>query len=74
MRTIGLYAIYPRPSTSKSSKEHKKYLYLLKGLVIDRPDQVWCADITYIRLAQGFIYLVAIMDWFSRYVLSFRDV
>ena len=62
MRTMGLEAIYPKPSLSKSSKEHRKYPYLLKGLTIDRPNQVWCADITYIRLTQGFVYLVVIMD------------
>jgi len=72
MRTMGLEAIYPKPSLSKSSKEHRKYPYLLKGLTIDRPNQVWCADITYIRLTQGFVYLVVIMDWFSRYVLSWE--
>ena len=72
MRTMRLEAIYPKPSLSKSSKEHRKYPYLLKGLTIDRPNQVWCADITYIRLTQGFVYLVVIMDWFSRYVLSWE--
>ena len=72
MRMMGLYAIYPKPSLSKPSKEHRKYSYLLKGLILDQPDQVWCADITYIRLTQGFVYLIAIMDWFSRYVLSWK--
>ena len=72
MRTMGLEAIYPKPSLSKSSNDHRKYPYLLKGLTIDRPNQVWCADITYIRLTQGFVYLVAIMDWFSRYVLAWE--
>lgn len=72
MRTMGLSAVYPKPWTSKPAKGHKKYPYLLKGLVIDRPNQVWSADITYIRLAQGFIYLVAVMDWFSRYVVSWE--
>ncbi len=72
MRTMGLEAIYPKPWLSKASKEHKKYPYLLNGLTIDCPDQVWCADITYIRIMQGFVYLVAIMDWFSRYVLSWE--
>lgn len=70
MRLMGLEAIYPKPRLSVTAKEHKKYPYLLRGVVIERPDQVWCADITYIRLAAGFVYLVAIMDWFSRYVLS----
>lgn len=72
MRLMGLKAVYPKRCLSKSVKEHKKYPYLLKGLVIDRPDQVWCTDITYIRLVQGFLYLVAIMDWFSRYILSWE--
>jgi putative transposase len=67
---MGLEAIYPKPRLSQADKQHKVYPYLLKGLVIARPDQVFCADITYIRLARGFIYLVAVMDWFSRYVLS----
>lgn len=72
MRKMGLEAIYPKRNLSISSAEHKKYPYLLRDLVIERPDQVWCADITYIRMAQGFLYLVAIMDWYSRYVLSWR--
>jgi len=70
MRIMGLEAIYPRPRLSKSHKEHNKYPYLLKGMSIERPNQVWSSDITYIRLRHGFVYLVAIMDWFSRYVLS----
>jgi putative transposase len=70
MRLMGLEAIYPKPNLSKAHPAHKKYPYLLKDMVIDRPDQVWATDITYIRMQQGFIYLVAIMDWFSRYVLS----
>jgi putative transposase len=70
MRRMGLAAIYPKRSLSCGEKGHKIYPYLLKGLSIDRPDQVWCADITYVRLEQGFLYLVAIMDWFSRFVLS----
>jgi putative transposase len=72
MRLMGLEAIYPKPRLSIPSKEHQIYPYLLKGVSIDRPDQVWGADITYIRLAHGFLYLVAIMDWFSRYVLSWE--
>ncbi len=72
MRLMGLQAIYPKPRLSLKGKGHKIYPYLLKGLTIDRPNQVWCADITYIRLAHGFVYLVAIMDWYSRFVLSFR--
>jgi putative transposase len=70
MRLMGLEAIYPKPNLSKALQEHRVYPYLLRGLAIDRADQVWSADITYIRLTHGFIYLVAIMDWFSRYVLS----
>jgi putative transposase len=72
MRLMGLEAVYPKPWLSKPTKGNKKYPYLLKGLIINRPDHVWSADITYIRLVQGFIYLVAIMDWFSRYVLSWE--
>jgi putative transposase len=72
MREMGLEAIYPKPNTSKPSKHHKKYPYLLRKLAITRPNQVWATDITYIRMNQGFIYLVAIMDWFSRYVLSWE--
>lgn len=70
MKVIGLEAMYPTPRLSMSHKEHKKYPYLLKGLSIERPNQVWSSDITYIRLLHGFVYLVAIMDWYSRYVLS----
>jgi putative transposase len=70
MRIMGLEAIYPKPNLSKASPAHKKYPYLLKNIVIDHPDQVWATDITYIRMQQGFIYLVAIMDWHSRYVLA----
>lgn len=72
MRLMGLEAVYPKPSLSEPSKEHRKYPYLLKGLLIDRADQVWGADLTYIRLSQGFVYLIAIMDWFSRYVLAWE--
>lgn len=72
LRLMGLMAIYPKPNTSESCKKHKKYPYLLKGITIDRPNQVWSTDITYIRLAHGFIYLVAVMDWYSRYVLSWK--
>ncbi len=72
MREMGLEAIYPKPRLSVGDKEHKVYPYLLRGLIISRADQVWCADITYIRLRKGFIYLVAIMDWFSRYVLAWE--
>jgi putative transposase len=71
MRLMGLEAIYPKPRLSRpGSREHRKYPYLLRGLTIKRPNHVWAADITYIRLWRGFVYLVAIMDWSSRYVLS----
>ena len=72
MRLLGLEAIYQKPNTSRRHPEHKVYPYLLRGLVINRPNQVWCADITYIPLAKGFVYLVAVMDWFSRRVLAWR--
>lgn len=72
MRLMGLEAVFPKPWLSKSAKDHKKYPYLLKGVNIDHADQVWSTDITYIRLKQGFIYLVAIIDWHSRYVLSWE--
>ena len=72
MRVMGLEAIYQKPNTSRGHPEHKVYPYLLRGLIIDRPNQVWCADITYIPMAKGFVYLVAVMDWFSRRVLAWR--
>ena len=72
MRTMNLIAIYPKPKLSKRHPEHRIYPYLLKGLEIVRANQVWCVDITYIQLVKGFCYLVAIMDWYSRYVLSWR--
>ena len=72
MRLLGLEAIYPKPRLSKPAPGHRIYPYLLRRLEICRPDQVWATDITYIRLKGGFIYLVAIMDWFSRYVLSWE--
>lgn len=72
MGKMGLQAIYPKPKLSKKGVVSSKYPYLLRGLVIQRPNQVWSTDITYIRLRQGFVYLVAIMDWFSRYVLSWE--
>ena len=72
MRLMGLKAIYRRPKTSKPTPGHKIYPYLLSGLKITRPNQVWAADITYIPMARGFLYLVAIIDWYSRYVLSWR--
>ncbi len=70
MRMLGLQAIYPKKRLSLGNKEHPKYPYLLRGLRIDRPDHVWCSDITYIRLSGGFVYLTAVMDWHSRFVLS----
>lgn len=72
MRQMGLRAIYPRVKISRKHPEHKIYPYLLGDTKIDSPEQVWGTDITYIRLRQGFLYLVAIIDWFSRYVLSWR--
>lgn len=72
MRTMNLLAIYPKPKLSRRHPEHRIYPYLLKGLGIIRANQVWCADITYIQLVKGFCYLVAVMDWYSRYVLSWR--
>lgn len=72
MRLMGLEAIYPKPKTSKPHPEHKIYPYLLRGLKIDHPNQVWAADITYIPLNRGFMYLVAVIDWYSRKVLSWR--
>lgn len=72
MRLMGLRAIYPEPRTTVPSAGHKVYPYLLRGLEITRPNQVWSADITYVPLLHGFMYLVAIIDWFSRYVLSWE--
>jgi putative transposase len=72
MRVMGLEAIYQKPNTSRSHPDHKVYPYLLRGLIIDRPNQVWCGDITYIPMAKGFVYLVAVMDWFSRRALAWR--
>ena len=72
MRIMGLKAIYRHPRTSKPAPGHKIYPYLLGDLRITRPNQVWAADITYIPMAHGFLYLVAIIDWYSRYVLSWR--
>ena len=71
-KCMGLQAIYPRKRRSFSSPGHKIYPYLLEGVKVERPDQVWGADITYIRLAHGFVYLVAVMDWYSRYILSWE--
>ena len=69
MRLMGLEAVYPKPRLSLSNQAHKTYPYLLRNLTIDHPDQVWCADITYIRMLHGFLYLVAVMDWYSRSML-----
>ena len=72
MRLMGLEAIYRRPNTSKPAPGHRVYPYLLKGVDVNRVDQVWAADITYIPMAEGFLYLVAIMDWHSRHVLAWK--
>jgi putative transposase len=72
MRKMGIEAVYRRPSTSKSAPDHKIYPYLLRGLTIDRPNQVWATDITYIPMARGFVYLCAVMDWFARRILAWR--
>ena len=72
LRLMGLEAIYQKPRLSVPGQGHKIYPYLLRGTAIVRPDQVWSTDITYVRLRQGFVYLVAIIDWFSRYVLSWE--
>jgi len=72
MRLMGIEAMYPKPNTSKPNKEHKVYPYLLKNLKIDRPNQAWAVDITYIPMKKGFQYLVAIIDWYSRYIISWR--
>ena len=72
MRLMGIEALYPKKNLSRPHPEHRVHPYLLRGLVIDRPNQVWCTDITYIRLRHGFVYLVAVMDWFSRKILSWE--
>lgn len=72
MKVLGLEAIYPKPNLSKPGKEHLIYPYLLRGVEITESDQVWATDITYIRLGGGFIYLLVIMDWHSRYVIDFE--
>ena len=72
MRRLGLQAIFQRPRTSQPHPEHRIYPYLLRHLAITRPNQVWCSDVTYIPLARGFLYLVAVMDWASRKVLAWR--
>ena len=72
MAKMGLAAVYQRPKTTVAHPEHRIWPYLLRGLSIDRPNQVWCADITYIPMRRGFLYLVAVMDWASRRVLAWR--
>ena len=72
MKRMGIQALYRRPSTSKPAPGHKIYPYLLRGMIIDRPNQVWAMDITYVPMAKGFVYLAAVVDWFSRRVLSWR--
>jgi putative transposase len=72
MRIMGIEAIYPKPKLSVKDRDHKIYPYLLRGVEIVRPNQVWSSDITYIPMHRGFVYLVAVMDWFSRYVLSWE--
>ena len=72
MRLMGIEAVYQHPRTSRPAPEHRIYPYLLRGLVIERVNQVWAADICYIPMAHGFLYLVAIIDWLSRYVLAWR--
>ena len=72
MRVMGFEAIYPKPRLSANGPDHKVYPYLLKGVTVDRPDQAWAIDITYVRLTHGFVYLTAIMDWHSRYVVAWE--
>lgn len=72
MRRMGIQAIYPQPKTTIASPQHTVYPYLLRGMTITRPNQVWSADITYVPIQHGFMYLVAVIDWFSRYVLAWR--
>jgi putative transposase len=72
MQKMGLQAIYPKPKTSIAAKEHQVYPYLLRGLTLTQPQQVWSADITYIPLRHGFMYLVAVIDWYSRFVLAWQ--
>jgi putative transposase len=72
MRQMGIEAVYRRPRTSNSAPGHKIFPYLLRGLTIDRANQVWASDITYIPMARGFVYLAAVMDWFARRILAWR--
>ena len=72
LRRMGLMAVYPKKRLSIPDKAHEKYPYLLKGVEVTRPDQLWCTDITYVRMKKGFAYLVAVMDWSSRYVIAWN--
>jgi putative transposase len=72
MRLMGIEAVYPKPHTSRPHPEHRVYPYLLRGLNVERPNHVWAADITYVPMSRGFMYLVAVMDWHSRKILSWR--
>ena len=72
MRKMGIEAVYPRPRTSRPYPQHKVYPYLLRDLQVSRPNQVWAADITYVPMDRGFMYLVAVIDWYSRKILSWR--
>src|SRR3954468_20881620 len=72
MRVMGLEAIYPKPRLSLAGKGHRIYPYLLRGVTVERRDQVWSTDITYVPLTAGFMYLAAIIDWYSRYVIAWR--
>src|SRR3546814_21051209 len=72
MRRMGIFALYRRPNTSKPAPGHRIYPYLLRGVSVDRPNQAWAMDITYIPMARGFVYLAAVIDWFRRRVLSWR--
>ena len=72
MKRMGIEALYRKPRTTRKHPQHRVYPYLLRGLTIDRPNQVWAMDLTYIPMARGFVYLVAVLDWYSRKVLSWR--
>src|SRR5260221_14605411 len=72
MRVMGLEAIYPRPRLSPAGKGHRIYPYLLRGVEVERVDQAWSTDITYVPMASGFMYLAAVIDWFSRHVIAWR--
>ena len=72
MKRMGIEALYRKPRTTRKHPQHRVYPYLLRGLTIDRPNQIWAMDLTYIPMARGFVYLVAVLDWYSRKVLSWR--